>query len=266
MTTFNKLLDMKGRLCLITGASGSIGSVLSETICELGADLIIVDKDLGKLNKLKKTLEKKWENNIYSYECDIEYETERKKLFRKINAKFSNLNCLVNNAAFTGSSKLKGWNEPLEKQSLETWRRAFEVNLTAAFHFCQLFFPLLKISKGSNIINISSIYGDYAPDWSIYENTSMNNPAAYSVSKAGLNHLTKYLASYFAPNVRVNTISPGGMKRNQDKQFVKKYKNKTLLKRMSKEDDLRGALAYLATDLSEYVTGQNLRVDGGWGI
>ena len=94
----------------------------------------------------------------------------------------------------------------------------------------------------------------------------MNNPAAYSVSKAGLNHLTKYLASYFAPNVRVNTISPGGMKRNQDKQFVKKYKNKTLLKRMSKEDDLRGALAYLATDLSEYVTGQNLRVDGGWGI
>ena len=84
MTTFNKLLDMKGRLCLITGASGSIGSVLSETMSELGADLIIVDKDLGKLNKLKKTLEKKWENNIYSYECDIEYETERKKLFRKI--------------------------------------------------------------------------------------------------------------------------------------------------------------------------------------
>ena len=74
MTTFNKLLDMKGRLCLITGASGSIGSVLSETMSELGADLIIVDKDLGKLNKLKKTLEKKWENNIYSYECDIEYE------------------------------------------------------------------------------------------------------------------------------------------------------------------------------------------------
>ena len=158
MTTFNKLLDMKGRLCLITGASGSIGSVLSETISELGADLIIVDKDLGKLNKLKKTLEKKWKNNIYSYECDIEYETERKKLFRKINAKFSNLNCLVNNAAFIGSSKLKGWNEPLEKQSLETWRRAFEVNLTAAFHFCQLFFPLLKISKGSNIINLSLIH------------------------------------------------------------------------------------------------------------
>ena len=79
MTTFNKLLDMKGRLCLITGASGSIGSVLSETMSELGADLIIVDKDLGKLNKLKKTLEKKWKNNIYSYECDIEYEAERKK-------------------------------------------------------------------------------------------------------------------------------------------------------------------------------------------
>jgi NAD(P)-dependent dehydrogenase (short-subunit alcohol dehydrogenase family) len=165
-----------------------------------------------------------------------------------------------------GSSNLQGWSTPFEEQSIETWRRAFEVNLTAAFHLCQLFAPQLRTSSNGTIINISSIYGGIGPDWGLYEGTLMGNPAAYSVSKGGLLQLTRWLSTTMAPLVRVNTISPGGIYRNQPDAFVKRYKSKTPLKRMATEDDFRGAIAYLATNMSRYVTGQNIIVDGGWGV
>ena len=126
--------------------------------------------------------------------------------------------------------------------------------------------PLLRKSKGANIINIGSTYGTWAPDHSLYEGTSMGNPAAYASSKAGLIQLTKWLSTTLASSIRVNAISPGGVLRSQPQIFVKKYKARTPLKRMAKEDDFRGAIAYLASDLSSYVTGQNLAVDGGWGV
>ena len=176
------------------------------------------------------------------------------------------LNCLINNAAFVGTSDLSGWNVPFEQQTAETFTRALEVNLTAVFDLAKGFSAILKNSKGANIINIASIYGMYAPDWDLYEGTSMNNPAAYGSSKAGLIQLTRWLSTQLAPQVRVNSISPGGIFRNQEKEFVKRYEAKTPLGRMATEDDLKGAIAYLASDLSRYVTGQNLSVDGGWGV
>ena len=125
---------------------------------------------------------------------------------------------------------------------------------------------MLKSQEGASIINIASIYGLYGPDWSLYEGTNMNNPAAYAASKGGLIQLTKWLATTIAPEVRVNAISPGGIFRNQSTIFVKRYEDKTPLGRMASEDDFRGAIAYLATDMSKYVTGQNFSVDGGWGV
>jgi len=105
----------------------------------------------------------------------------------------------------------------------------------------------------------------YGPDWNLYEGTSMGNPAAYGTAKGGLIQLTRWLATTVAPQIRVNTISPGGIYRNQPKQFVERYKSKTPLRRMATEDDFRGVVAYLASDMSKYVTGQNINVDGGWG-
>jgi NAD(P)-dependent dehydrogenase (short-subunit alcohol dehydrogenase family) len=175
------------------------------------------------------------------------------------------LNILINNAAFVGTSDLKGWAVPFEQQTVETWRRALEVNLTAIFDLCQGLTPLLKEAKGANIINIASIYGIYGPDWSLYEDTSMSNPAAYGASKGGLIQLSRWLATTVAPDIRVNAISPGGVLRNQPEVFVKRYEAKTPLGRMATEDDFRGTVAHLASDLSKYVTGQNFSVDGGWG-
>jgi len=147
------------------------------------------------------------------------------------------LSCLVNNAAFVGSSNLQGWSSSFEEQNIATWRRAFEVNLTAAFHLSQLFAPELRSSSQGNIINVASIYGELGPDWSLYCGTDMGNPAAYSASKGGLIQLTRWLATSMAPSVRVNAISPGGIFRGQPESFVSRYVAKTPLGRMAIEDD-----------------------------
>ena len=121
-------------------------------------------------------------------------------------------------------------------------------------------------SKYASVINIGSIYGMFGPDLSIYEDTELNNPAAYSASKGGLIQLSRWLSTVLAPKIRVNCISPGGILRNQPEIFVKRYVDKTPLKRMGSESDIAGAVVYLASDLSSWVTGQNLVVDGGWGV
>ena len=182
-----------------------------------------------------------------------------------IKASGKGINILINNAAFVGSSDLQGWSVPFEEQTIETWRRALEVNLTATFDLCQSLTPLLRQSKGASIINIASTYGLYGPDWSLYKNTDMSNPAAYGASKGGLIQFTRWLSTTIAPNIRVNSISPGGIFRKQPKVFVERYEAKTPLGRMASEDDFRGVVAYLSSDMSKYMTGQNLSVDGGWG-
>jgi NAD(P)-dependent dehydrogenase (short-subunit alcohol dehydrogenase family) len=134
------------------------------------------------------------------------------------------------------------------------------------FDLSKLFYPQLKKNGNGSIINISSIYGTSGPVHSMYKGTEMGNPAAYSASKGGLIQLTRWLATTIAPDVRVNSISPGGVFRNQPKQFVDRYEKRTPLGRMATEEDFKGIIAYLASDLSKYVTGQNIDVDGGWGV
>ncbi len=262
----SQLMNMRGCRSLITGATGYLGQVIAETLAEVGSDLILLDQPGSNFNDLEKKLADTWNVKVVSKVCDLEIKHERESMFSSIKSDGLGLSCLVNNAAFVGSSNLQGWSTPFEEQSIETWRRAFEVNLTAAFHLCQLFAPQLRKSSNGTIINISSIYGGIGPDWGLYEGTLMGNPAAYSASKGGLLQLTRWLSTTMAPLVRVNTISPGGIYRNQPDAFVKRYKSKTPLKRMATEDDFRGAIAYLATNMSKYVTGQNIIVDGGLGV
>jgi len=265
VTTIKELMSLKGRRALITGAAGGLGKIMAEALAELGADLVLVDRPGADFGKLVETLCQQWGAQVQLRSCDLEDAEERAALVDWVKAG-SGLNILINNAAFVGTSGLDGWAVPFEEQTLQTWRRALEVNVTAAFDLCQGLMPVLKACRCASIINIASIYGDYAPDWSLYDSTNMSNPAAYGVSKAGLNQLTRWLSSTVAPAVRVNAISPGGIFRNQPEAFVKRYEAKTPMKRMATEDDFRGIVAYLASDLSAYVTGQKFAVDGGWGV
>lgn len=264
MSKVFKLMSMKKRTSVVTGAGGNVGKIISHTLYELGSNLILIDNSKNKLKGIEKSLSKLKGGSVISLVCNLENEQERNEILNFIFKNYKKLNCLINNAAFTGDTELSGWNTNFEKQSLETWRRAMEVNLTSAFHLSQSLYKILKKSKGANIINIASIYGELGPDWTIYNSTSISNPAAYSASKGGLIQLTRWLATTLSPEVRVNAISPGGIIRKQPKNFINRYVKKTPLGRMATEEDLIGAISYLASDLSKYVTAQVLRVDGGW--
>ena len=266
MITVAKLMSLKGRRALITGAAGHIGRAIAQTLAELGADLLLVDRPDANYGALVEEIERDWEVKAQIFDCDLELQGDRDRLVGSIWQQERGLDVLVNNASFVGASDLQGWVTDFEHQTVETWRRALEVSLTAVFDLSKGFAPLLKQSKGGSIINISSIYGSYGPDCRLYEGTGMGNPAAYAAAKGGLVQLSHWLATTLAPQVRTNIISPGGVFRNQPEIFVERYEARTPLGRMATEDDFRGAIAYLASDLSRYVTGQNLAVDGGWGV
>jgi NAD(P)-dependent dehydrogenase (short-subunit alcohol dehydrogenase family) len=198
------------------------------------------------------------------FDCDFEQGEAVKDLPRRVREAFGSIDIIVNCAAFVGTSGLEGWAVPFEQQSDATWRRALEVNLTAPFVLIQAAAEDLARSGHGSVINISSIYGLAGPDWRLYEGTDLGNPAAYAASKGGLIQMTRWLATTMAPKVRVNAVAPGGVFRATPEPFLSRYVARTPLARMAREDDMKGAVAYLASDLSTYVTGQCIAVDGGW--
>lgn len=256
----------KNKVIIITGASGHLGEIAAEEFKKLNYKLILIDKKITQLRLLEKKINEDGLKNVEILKCDLESHISRENLIKEIKRKYSAIDVLLNNAAFVGTTKLSGWNESFEKQSISTWKRAIEVNLTAPFHLSQGLFPLMRKSKSSSIINIISTYGFLGPNWDLYKGTKMGNPAAYAASKGGLLQLTRWLSTTLAPNIRVNSISPGGIFRNQNKKFVKKYIEKTPMKRMANEKDIVEALKYLASEKSSYVTGQNIIIDGGWSV
>ena len=265
MKSLKESVCLKGRTALVTGAGGHIGSVISGSLAELGADLILLDRNMDSLQGVSDAISAKYDIRALSIQMDLEH-LDQYDVLAEVRGVSRELDILVNCAAFVGTDKLDGWNEPFERQSVATWRRALEVNLTAPFILTRSLLPLLAESAGASVINFSSIYGVCAPDYSIYEGLNMNNPAAYAASKGGLLQLTRWLATTLAPGIRVNAITPGGVERGQHHDFIDRYEAKTPLRRMATEEDLKGAVAYLASDLSRYVTGQNMIVDGGWSV
>jgi NAD(P)-dependent dehydrogenase (short-subunit alcohol dehydrogenase family) len=264
MNNIKDLMSLRGCTALITGANGNLGRVMSNALGEIGADLLLVDINASGLELFASELEKKWGIKAETYLSNLEEESERTNLIEIISNSGKSLEVLINNAAFVGSSEIEGWSTPFENQSLNAWRRALELNLTCTFHLCQGLMPLLEKSGRGSIINIASIYGHLGPNWSLYDGTTMANPAGYSASKGAVIQFSRWLATTVAPRVRVNSISPGGIVRNQPKVFVDKYITRTPLHRMANENDFIGAIAYLSTNLSSYVTGHDLVVDGGF--
>jgi NAD(P)-dependent dehydrogenase (short-subunit alcohol dehydrogenase family) len=264
MFNLSEKTNMSGRTSAITGGTGHIASFFADCLASLGSNLILIDQDLKKLNSLKFQLEKTYKIQVEVYEVDLEHEDPRNRVIIDICNKHSTLDVLINAAALVATSDLKGWTSGWNSQTLESWKRGIEVNLTSVFHLTNGLTKILMNSEHASIINIGSLYGFLGPQWDIYEGTSMGNSASYSASKGGIIQFSRWLATTLSPAVRVNSISPGGIFRDQDPKFVSKFVERTPLGRMGTEEDLVGACIYLATDLSKYVTGQNLIVDGGW--
>ncbi len=264
MKSIKQLMNIKGRVAVVTGGAGFLGFVMAETLAEMGAHIVLVDVNRSACNAKAKRLVRKYKADAFPLVVDLSVEEEVRSISSAVAKKFGRLDILVTTAALSGISDLEGWTVAFEKQSADTWRKALEINLTSIFVLIQSCSKMLIKSKHGSIINVSSIYGTVGPDMQLYEGTDMGNPAAYGASKGGVLQLTRYLSTVLAPKVRVNAISPGGVSRSQDKTFVSRYIKRTPLGRMAKQEDLKGAVAYLASDLSAYVTGQNIIVDGGW--
>jgi len=262
--TLKQMMDLSGRVGVVTGGGGHIGSEAALALAELGADVAVVDVNGPRATATAENITRDFDVRAVAMEVDLSNEKAVRALPDKIVGALGRLDILVNNAAFVGTSKLKGWAVPFEEQELDAWRAALEVNLTAVFALVQSATPSLRESGNGSVINVGSIYGLLGPDFRLYEGTEMGNPAAYGASKGGLLQLTRWLSTALAPNVRVNAITPGGVWRNQPDTFVARYIENTPLGRMASEEDMKGAVAFLASDLSAYVTGENLIVDGGW--
>lgn len=239
---------------------------MAEALAEMGASIALVDIDEVSGRRAAEELAAKYGVPTALYRTDLADERATQALPEQIVERFGGIDVLINNAALVGTSSLHGWAVPFDRQNVETWRAALAVNLTAPFVLTQACRTALFASRHASIINIGSIYGMVAPDMSLYDGTSLGNPAAYAASKGGLLQLSRWLSTVLAPSVRVNTITLGGVSRDQEKAFHERYVTRTPLKRMATEEDLKGAVVYLASDASAYVTGHNLVIDGGWSV
>jgi NAD(P)-dependent dehydrogenase (short-subunit alcohol dehydrogenase family) len=264
MKNIKELMNLNGRVALVTGGAGHIGLSVAETLLELGSKIAILDVDEAICRERVAILEQMRPNSAASVPCDLHDERASREAVRETVRLLGGLDILVHCAAYVGTTQISGWAVPFEKQTVAAWDSAMRVNLTAAFVLAQEARDALAASGHGCIIFVSSTYGMVGPDMSLYAGTSMANAAGYNASKGGLLQLTRYLATVLAPRIRVNAISPGGVWRNQPDVFHERYAARTPLKRMALEEDLKGAFAYLASDLSAYVTGHNLVVDGGW--
>jgi len=266
MRTLKELQDLTGRTALVTGGSGHIGSAVADGLAELGARVVILDTDQSACEATAQSIRERRQADVVALVTDLSREAEVRQVPAQVLDRCGRLDVLVNCAAMVSSRELGGWTTPFAEQRVEPWRQALEVNLTAPFLLAQLFAPTLKASGHGSIVNIGSLYGVAGPDMGLYEGTPMGNSAAYAASKGGLLQLTRWLATVLAPEIRVNAVSPGGVWRNQPAAFAARYCARTPLQRMASEEDFKGAIAFLASDLSAYVTGQNLMVDGGFTV
>lgn len=255
----DELFSLKGKVAIVTGGSGhKFGSQICSALAEAGAQVVITSRN-GEKARAKAEEYKAKGLNVHGSELQLETEETIVEFIRKTHEQFGRIDVLVNNACANHLEKY-------ETVKLQDWNRVLHANVTAPMLLARNVAPhMLEQGKGS-IINISSIYGVVPPDLGIYGNSGLNSPLIYGATKAALQQMTKYWAVNWAPKIRVNTITPGGLYNNQDAEFVKNYNRKTPMQRMAGPDDLKGAALYLATDASSWVTGQNLIVDGGWTV
>jgi NAD(P)-dependent dehydrogenase (short-subunit alcohol dehydrogenase family) len=248
---------LDGKVALVTGASGRLGPVWGAALQEAGATVVGLDVRAG--------------SSEARFEIESADVTDRESVAAaasRIEAAVGPVDVLVNNAGIDQPPEAAARTYEIEDVPLEDFRQTVDVNLVGTFNATQAFGAGMRDRGHGSIVNIGSLYATRAPDPGLYDHLDVDppflKPAAYAASKAGVVSLTAYFARLWGPaGVRVNSLSPGGVAGGQDPEFVRKYTERVPLGRMAELEDLTGPLLFLASDASRYVTGQNLRVDGG---
>ena len=260
------LFQLGARVALVTGATGHLGEYITRALAAAGAHVIIVARSRSVVSDLAEDLKREG-LQATAIACDVTKEAKLKRLVRSIEARFGSLDIIVNNA-YGGSPGT------ISDATARDFSDAYRIAVEAAFRIVQLAHPLLiqgvSVKQGgASVINIASMYASVSPDPKVYGESGENNPPYYGAAKAGLVQLTRYLACHFAPErIRVNSISPGpfpaDVSSESGRKFVNKLKSKVPLGRIGHPAELAGAVIFLASDASSYVTGVNIPVDGGW--
>ena len=252
---------LKGKIALVTGSCNNFGKEMATSLARAGARVIITSRRESKVRQAVQELYEQNGLNFIPEVLELTNENSIIKLFSSIKANFDSLDILVNNAG-GHSPEACGY---LEKETLAGWDAFIEPNLTGSFLMMREYARLMMPQKKGNIINIASISSLVGRDRSVYSGNMTPNPVAYTAAKAGLIGLTYDVAAYLGEyNIRVNCISPGGFERNQPREFIKAYSDRTMLKRMGRHGDLGDVVAFLASEAASYITGHNLVVDGGF--
>jgi NAD(P)-dependent dehydrogenase (short-subunit alcohol dehydrogenase family) len=241
---------LRGKIVVITGGNGLIGKAMVQKAQASGAT--VINLEVGVKTQLEKGI----------LNCDITDANSFNSAFDKILERYGRIDGWVNNAY----PRTADWGNKFEDVQLESWKKNVDMQLNSIFIICQRVLEYMKGNRAGSLVNIASIYGVVGNDFTIYENTGgMTSPAAYSAIKGGVINFSRYLASYYGKhNVRVNCVSPGGIKQDQNPVFIENFEKKVPLKRMGEPEDIAPAICFLLSDDASYITGQNLLVDGGW--
>ncbi len=244
------MFSLKDKIIVVTGGNGLLGQQIVKSLAKYEA--IAISADVNFTQQL--------ENDLF---LDITNEESVKLGVKAIIEKYGRIDGWINNAY----PRTSDWGSKFEDIPLNSWKENIDMHLNGYYLCSQVVLEQMKLQQFGSLINMSSIYGIIGPDFNIYEGTSMTMPAAYSAIKGGITNFTRYLASYYGRyQIRVNTISPGGVFDNQPESFVTEYSRKVPLRRMAKPEDVIPAIHFLLSDGSSYITGHNLVVDGGWTI
>jgi NAD(P)-dependent dehydrogenase (short-subunit alcohol dehydrogenase family) len=255
--------DLKGKVIVITGGAGLIGRGFVHSVIESGGTAVIADLDEISGNKVKDQFSNELgTDKIEFIKVDITRKESVRDMIEAICDRHRSIDGLVNNAY----PRNKNYGRKFEDVTYEDFCENLNLHLGGYFLMSQEVSRVMVTQKSGVIVNIASIYGFMAPRFELYENTGFTSPVEYSAIKGGLLTLTKYLASYLGKHdIRVNAVSPGGVHDNQSESFVAQYSKKAIIgNRMAEPDDLTGAVVFLLSDASRYITGQNIVVDGGW--
>lgn len=265
----NNSFSLEHQIAVVTGACGKLGPIWIEALVDAGARVAALELPGAAASSAYRALEERDPQKVQRFDCDITSRASVESAAAAVATRMGPAAILVNNAGVDQPADSAGTRSRIEDLPIEQFRRMLDVNLMGTFQVTQLFGAGMAARGSGSIINIGSLYASVSPDQRLYDHFPGDLPflksPAYGASKAGVVSMTKYFSTLWgAHGVRVNTLSPGGVLGGQDDQFTRKYAARVPLGRMARTEDLQGPLVFLASSASSYVTGHELRVDGGF--